>query len=244
MRRTNRSEGETLIGQMFAMLRFFICRKKCSGFSNFEGDKKFYIFSSQPPISFHLLRAQGQPSAGAWRWQRALLPLLQAHWHLLRVRTELEPAAAQADSQLCPQGREAGEGARQRSGAFEQPRVRRLHWDDGGGQDCEAGRQQSDATQVVHDHSGVVTSGKNVQVGMRGNHPKAVVFSSESVETSTFGHVPNTNRLVFGIGHNQVLSGMEDDAGDVVVMTTTSVNFPGLQKKNMVKYETIHSATW
>ena len=72
------------------------------------------------------------------------------------MRTELEPAAAQADSQLCPQGREAGEGARQRSGAFEQPRVRRLHRDDGGGQDCQAGRQQSDATQVVHNHSGVV----------------------------------------------------------------------------------------
>ena len=72
------------------------------------------------------------------------------------MRTELKPAAAQVDSQLCPQGREAGEGARQRSGAFEQPRVRRLHRDDGGGQDCEAGRQQSDATQVVHNHSGVV----------------------------------------------------------------------------------------
>jgi hypothetical protein len=63
--------------------------------------------------------------------------------------------------------------------------------------------------------------------------PPRIPVLPKGMKTSSLGHVPDTDGLVFGIGHNQILSWMEDHTRHVVVMTTTSVNFPCLKKCNI-----------
>ena len=91
------------------------------------------------------------------------------------------------------------------------------------------------AFKLENDHAGIVTRGENVQAGMGGNHPKSVMFTPKSVQTSALGHVPNPDGFVFGVGHDEVLSGMENHAGDVVVVTPTSVHFPSLKKERKIE---------
>ena len=74
-----------------------------------------------------------------------------------------------------------------------------------------------------------MTGGKDVEGRMSGNNPKSIVLSSEGVQERALGHVPDPDGLVFRVGHDQVLTGMENHAGYVVVVATASVNLPGLK---------------
>lgn len=57
-----------------------------------------------------------------------------------------------------------------------------------------------------------LTCGKKVQFWMSSQYPEAIMISSESSDSGTFGHIPHTNRFVFAIGQNQFLTRMEDSA--------------------------------
>ena len=87
----------------------------------------------------------------------------------------------------------------------------------------------SENNYLENDHSGIVTGGKDVEGRMSSNNPKSVVLSSEGVQARALGHVPNPDGLVLRVGHDQVLTGMENHAGYVVVVATASVNLPGLK---------------
>ncbi len=52
--------------------------------------------------------------------------------------------------------------------------------------------------QLEDDHAGVVSRGKQVQGGMAGNHPEAVVLAAEGVQTVPLAHVPHpaTNEII------------------------------------------------
>ena len=58
------------------------------------------------------------------------------------------------------------------------------------------------AFKLEDDHAGVVPGGEDVQAGVGGDDPKAVVLAPEGVETSTLGHIPYADRLVLGVGHD------------------------------------------
>ena len=92
------------------------------------------------------------------------------------------------------------------------------------------GKCRSFPFQFEDNHSRIMASCKNIKRWMWGHHPKSIMFSAEGMETSTFGHIPNTNRLVLRIRHNQILSRMKDHTRHIVVMSTTCVNFPRLWK--------------
>ena len=68
------------------------------------------------------------------------------------------------------------------------------------------------AFKLEHNHSGIMSGSENVQAGMSSDDPKSVMFASKSVETSTLGHIPNPDGLVFGVGDNKILTGMENHA--------------------------------
>lgn len=63
---------------------------------------------------------------------------------------------------------------------------------------------------------------------MCSHHPESVVFPSESVETGSLCQVPDSDALVFAVAHDDVLSRVEEHTGNVVVVTSTRVNFPRL----------------
>ena len=92
------------------------------------------------------------------------------------------------------------------------------------------GKCRSFPFQFEDYHSRIMASCKNIKRWMWGHHPKSIMFSAEGMETSTFGHIPNTNRLVLRIRHNQILSRMKDHTRHIVVVSTTCVNFPRLWK--------------
>ena len=92
------------------------------------------------------------------------------------------------------------------------------------------GKCRSFPFQFEDYHSRIMASCKNIKRWMWGHHPKSIMFSAEGMETSTFGHIPNTNRLVLRIRHNQILSRMKDHTRHIIVMSTTCVNFPRLWK--------------
>ena len=92
------------------------------------------------------------------------------------------------------------------------------------------GKCRSFPFQFEDYHSRIMASCKNIKRWMWGHHPKSIMFSAEGMETSTFGHIPNTNRLVLRIRNNQILSRMKDHTRHIVVMSTTCVNFPRLWK--------------
>ena len=63
--------------------------------------------------------------------------------------------------------------------------------------------------KLENDHAIVMTRGEQTERGMRGDHPIAIVFTSERVQTGAFGHVPHANRLVLRVAHNQLLLGVK-----------------------------------
>ncbi len=56
------------------------------------------------------------------------------------------------------------------------------------------------------------------------------MLSPEGVQTCALGHVPHPDGLVLRVGHDQVLTRMENHAGHVVVVPTASVNLPSLKR--------------
>ena len=84
------------------------------------------------------------------------------------------------------------------------------------------------AFEFENDHAVVVSGGEQVQRGMHGEDPEAIVLPSEGVDHHALGHVPDANRFVFAVGQDQILSRVENDAGNVVVVASAGVHFPGL----------------
>ena len=69
---------------------------------------------------------------------------------------------------------------------------------------------------------------------MCSNHPKPVMFSSESVETSSLGHIPNPDGFIFWVRNDDILSWVKNHTRNVVVVTSASVNFPSLKKSKKI----------
>ena len=83
--------------------------------------------------------------------------------------------------------------------------------------------------QLEDDHPAVVTGSEQVESGVAGQDPEPVVLSPEGVEAGPLAHVPHSDGLVLAVGEDQLLPGVEDGAGDVVVVAAARVHLPGLQ---------------
>lgn len=83
---------------------------------------------------------------------------------------------------------------------------------------------------LENDHATVMASCKQVEGWMGCQDPKAIMFPAESVEADSLGHIPHTDRFVLRIWQDQLLPWMEHYAGHIVIVTTASVNLPGLEK--------------
>ena len=73
-----------------------------------------------------------------------------------------------------------------------------------------------------------LTSCKQVEVRVSPQHPEAIVIPPEGLHSRPFGHVPNTDALVFRVGQDELLAGVEDGTGHVVVVTTARIELPRL----------------
>mmetsp|Transcript_9412 Transcript_9412/g.32760 ORF Transcript_9412/g.32760 Transcript_9412/m.32760 type:complete len:512 (+) Transcript_9412:1111-2646(+) len=82
--------------------------------------------------------------------------------------------------------------------------------------------------QLEHDHARVVASRQQVHVGVRAEDPEAVVLAAERLHAGALAHVPHADGLVLGIGHDDVLPGVEHDARHVVHVAAQRVHLPRL----------------
>jgi hypothetical protein len=51
------------------------------------------------------------------------------------------------------------------------------------------------------------------------------------VQAGPLAHVPDSDGLVLTVGEDELLPGVEDGAGDVVIVASTGVNLPGLNRE-------------
>lgn len=63
---------------------------------------------------------------------------------------------------------------------------------------------------------------------MSPQHPETVVVPAEGLDTGPFGHVPHTDTLVLRVGQDELLAGVEDSTGHIVVVAPAGVQFPCL----------------
>eukprot|EP00162_Nutomonas_longa_P014261 comp21894_c0_seq1/m.49668 comp21894_c0_seq1/g.49668 ORF comp21894_c0_seq1/g.49668 comp21894_c0_seq1/m.49668 type:complete len:1021 (+) comp21894_c0_seq1:778-3840(+) len=84
------------------------------------------------------------------------------------------------------------------------------------------------AVELEDHHSRVVARGKQIDVGVRGQDPEAIGVSAEGLGGHAAGNVPDADRLVLGVGENELLLGVEDGARDIVDMAAQTVDFPCL----------------
>lgn len=72
------------------------------------------------------------------------------------------------------------------------------------------------------------TGGKNVELRVCSQDPEPVVLAAERLKASPFGHVPYPNSFILRVREDKLLSRMEQNGRDVVVVPTASVDFPSL----------------
>mmetsp|Transcript_19296 Transcript_19296/g.34408 ORF Transcript_19296/g.34408 Transcript_19296/m.34408 type:complete len:239 (-) Transcript_19296:494-1210(-) len=82
--------------------------------------------------------------------------------------------------------------------------------------------------QLEHYHTTVVASRQKVHLRVGAQDPKPVMLPAEGLHSGALRHVPHPNTLVLRVGHNNVLTGVEHHAGDVVDMPAQGVHLPGL----------------
>lgn len=73
-----------------------------------------------------------------------------------------------------------------------------------------------------------LTSSEQVEVGVRPQHPEAVVVPAEGLHSGPFGHVPHADALVLGVGQDELLARVEDGTGHVVVVAPARIQLPRL----------------
>ena len=100
------------------------------------------------------------------------------------------------------------------------------------------------AFQLEDNHAGVVSGGKEVEGGVGRHDPEPVVIATERLEGGALGHVPNTDRLVLGVGQDQLLTRVEGHAGHVVVVTAASVDLPSLCVNKQANDESYPFKDW
>jgi hypothetical protein len=84
------------------------------------------------------------------------------------------------------------------------------------------------ALELEDDHARVVPGREQVDRGVRGEHPEAVVLAAEGLHADALGHVPHAERLVLAVGDDEVGLGVEEHARDVVHVPAERVDLPGL----------------
>lgn len=62
---------------------------------------------------------------------------------------------------------------------------------------------------------------------MSAQHPEAIVVPAEGLDSGPLGHVPHPDALVLRVGQDELLTGVEDSAGHVVVVAAARVQLPG-----------------
>ena len=76
-----------------------------------------------------------------------------------------------------------------------------------------------------------ITCSKETESGMSCHDPETIMFTTESIETSSFGQIPYSDALIFRIWEDELLFRMEKNARNVVVVTSASIHFPSLNKR-------------
>lgn len=60
------------------------------------------------------------------------------------------------------------------------------------------------------------------------------MFPSVGMKTGSLSHVPDADRFVLTIGKNKLMLGLEQNAGDIIIVATACIYFPCLQGKKTV----------
>ena len=82
--------------------------------------------------------------------------------------------------------------------------------------------------ELEDDHARVVAGGEEVHLGVRGEDPEPVVLASKGLHAGSLGHVPDADALIFRVGHDDILPGVEHAAGYVVDVPAEGINLPSL----------------
>ena len=90
------------------------------------------------------------------------------------------------------------------------------------------GAARSLAVELEDHHTGVMGGTKEVDVGVGGDEPEAVVLALELLDGDALVEVPDTQGLVLTGGEDEVLVWVEDDTVDVVGVAPAGVDLPGL----------------
>lgn len=63
---------------------------------------------------------------------------------------------------------------------------------------------------------------------MSPQHPEAIVVPAEGLHSGPFGHIPDPDALVLGVGEDELLARVEDGTGHVVVVAAARIQLPCL----------------
>lgn len=93
------------------------------------------------------------------------------------------------------------------------------------------------ALQLEDNHAAVVPRREEVDLGVCRHDPEAVVLPAEGLDPLPLAHVPDPYRLILRVGDDEVLSSVEEDAGDIVGVAPEGVHLPGLRVRVRVREE-------
>lgn len=88
------------------------------------------------------------------------------------------------------------------------------------------GKRRSFPLELEDDKTVVVTGGEQVEGRMSGEDPESVVFPSEGLDGGPLSHVPDSDRLVFSVRQDKLVSRVEDTGRDIVEVSSTGVDLP------------------
>mmetsp|Transcript_28238 Transcript_28238/g.86273 ORF Transcript_28238/g.86273 Transcript_28238/m.86273 type:complete len:201 (-) Transcript_28238:656-1258(-) len=85
------------------------------------------------------------------------------------------------------------------------------------------------ALEFEDNHAPIMTRGQKVGLLVHRQDPEAIMLAPERLHALPLRHVPHADGLVFGVGDDQLLFGMEERTRDVVDMTAQGVHLPRLR---------------
>ncbi len=71
-----------------------------------------------------------------------------------------------------------------------------------------------------------MTSSKQVDLGVRRNNPKPVIFPLEAVDSRALIQIPDTNGLVLARRNDQILVGVKQTSARVLEVASAGINLP------------------
>lgn len=71
-----------------------------------------------------------------------------------------------------------------------------------------------------------MAGGKEIYFRMRGNHPEAVIFTLEGVDSSPLVQVPDPDRLVLSSRQDKILMRVEQAAAGILEVAPAGIDLP------------------